>query len=481
VISRDPSLFAPESLRQFHAVFFNNTVGNLFEEPELRRSLVEFVYGGGGLMGVHGTSVAFTRWPGAIEDWPEFGIMLGARGANHRASEEHVFLKVEEPKHPVNQAFGGRDFDYRDEFFRVYEPYSRKRVRVLLSIDTGKTNLGEGPAYGKPLRADNDYALAWVRQYGRGRVFYCTFAHNPYVFWDATMLRFHLAAAQFALGDLPAPTIPSGRLTPALRAQEQLGWRLGLSAGRLPQSTLFEAVGQAAELGLLYVDGADQQTVGGVISKPFDPRLSSDDLRAIRLKLDEAGVSLLAYVVRQPPANEAGWRQIFQFSRKMGIETIVARALPETLDLLERLCDQFEINLALQADERGGPGSYVRPEELLALCRNRSPRVGACGNVAAWMRAGVAPSAAVQTLQGRLITLQMQDLNALTGTGREVAWGNGAGRLRECLGEIQRLALRPTMFGLDYQPASPGSGPAPAENIRFFNQASLALAPRDTP
>ncbi|MCX8107186.1 MAG: ThuA domain-containing protein, partial [Verrucomicrobiae bacterium] len=87
VLSRDPAVFKPESIRQFDAVFFNNTVGNLFANPVLRESLVRFVYRGGGLMGVHGASVAFTRWPGAIEDWPEFGLMIGARGANHRESD----------------------------------------------------------------------------------------------------------------------------------------------------------------------------------------------------------------------------------------------------------------------------------------------------------------------------------------------------------------------------------------------------------
>ena len=35
VVSRDPEVFRPESLRQFDAVFFNNTVGNLFTDPAL--------------------------------------------------------------------------------------------------------------------------------------------------------------------------------------------------------------------------------------------------------------------------------------------------------------------------------------------------------------------------------------------------------------------------------------------------------------
>ncbi|MCX6903458.1 MAG: ThuA domain-containing protein, partial [Verrucomicrobia bacterium] len=304
VISREPSVFKPESLKQFDAVFLNNTVGNLFEDPALRQSLVDFVYGGGGLMGVHGTSVAFTRWPGAIEDWPEFGLMLGARGANHRDSTEHVFIKLDDASHPLNQPFGGKGFEYRDEFFRFREVYSRQKVRVLFSIDTAQTDANPGQPRGNVFRQDNDYALAWVRQYGRGRVFYCTIAHNPYVFWDPTMLRFYFAAAQFALGDLAAPTTPSGRLTPPLRAQEQLGWRLGLASSALRAKTLFEAVDQAAKLGLFYIGASSLQETSRGIPKKFDPQLNADELRQIRLKLDAAGTRLVTYRVPTMPSDE---------------------------------------------------------------------------------------------------------------------------------------------------------------------------------
>jgi type 1 glutamine amidotransferase len=210
VVSRDPEVFRPESLRQFDAVFLNNTVGNLFTDAELRRSLMEFVTGGSGLLGVHGTAVAFSKWDqGGKEDWPEFALMLGARGANHRINTEHVFIKLDDPDHPVNRAFGGEGFDFHDEFFRFQEVYSRDRVRVLLSIDTEKTDMRQGQSFGKVDRPDNDYALAWVRSHGKGRVFYSTIGHNPYVFWDKQMLEFYLAAIQFALGDLEAPTAPS--------------------------------------------------------------------------------------------------------------------------------------------------------------------------------------------------------------------------------------------------------------------------------
>ncbi len=346
-ISKDPAVFAPDSLKRFDAVFLNNTVGNLFEDPALRQSLVEFVYAGGGLMGVHGTSVAFTKWPGAVEDWPEFGIMLGARGANHYDSDEHVFIKLDDPTHPLVQPFGG-DFEYRDEFFRVHEPYSRNRVRVLLSIDMNKTKV-QGQPRGNTTRADNDYALAWVRQYGRGRVFYTTFAHNPYMFWDPKMLQFYLAATQFALGDLPAPTTPSAKLTPAIRAQEQLGWRVTLRRRPSAGLTLFEMIDKAAELGLLYVDGCSQQKMSRDIPKNLDDQLSPDDLRQIRLKLDGAGVRLLQYRVEPLPADEMGQRRMFAFAKKLGASSY--------------LRENEELRFAREPVESGKPDPRVPKKE----------------------------------------------------------------------------------------------------------------------
>ena len=477
VVSRDPSVFERESLSRFDAVFFNNTVGNLFEDPALRRNLIEFIYAGGGLMGVHGTSVAFTRWPGAHEDWPEFGIMLGARGANHRDSDEHVYIKLDEPEHPINRAFGGRDFDYRDEFFRVHGPYSRNRVRVLLSIDTAKTKF-EGQPRGNCYREDGDYALAWVRHYGRGRVFYSTIAHNPYVFWDAKMLEFYLAAAQFALGDLPAPTIPSARLTPAIRAQEKLGWRLGVEAYTFHKYTLFEAIEKTAELGLAYMGGLSFQKVSREIDKNFDDGLTDEELKEIRLKLDSAGVRMLTYYFHQIPGDRAGCRRIFEFARKIGIETFMSEPKPEALDTIEKSCQEYGINLAIHNHDRVASPLYWRPEGILKVCEGRSKRIGACGDWGYWMRSGIDPVRAVKTLGSRLITVQMHDLHESGPDGHDVPWGAGVGKTREVIEQMHRLGIRPTMFGLEYSYKWFESMPEIAQCIEFFNKVGLELAER---
>jgi len=474
-VSRDPNVFQRDSLRQFDAVFFNNTVGNCFTNAELRQNLVEFVYAGGGLMGVHGTTVGFTKWPGGVEDWPEFGLMIGARGANHRASDERVFIKLDEPQHPVNAVFGAQGFDYRDEFFRVHDPYSRNRLRVLLSIDTEKTDFKQGPGYGKLERADNDFALAWVRNYGRGRTFYCTIAHNPHVFWDAKMLRFYLAAAQFVLGDLAAPTIPSAQLTPPIRAQEKLGWRLGVEAYTFHKFTLFEAIEKTAQLGLPFMGGLSFQKVSPAIPKNFEPGLNDDELRQVRMKLDAAGVRLLTYYIHDIPADEAGCRKVFEFGRKIGIETFLSEPKLEALDTIERFCDAYGINVALHNHDQKASPAYWNPEGVMKACQGRSKRLGACADLGYWMRSGIDPIQAVNKLKDRLITVQVHDLNERSVAGHDVPWGSGVGKTEQLIREVHRLGLKPTMWGLEYSHNFLESLPEITQCVEFFNKVSLEV------
>ncbi len=476
VVTDDPAVFRPESLRRFDAVFFNNSVGNAFTDPALRQNLADFVYGGGGLMGVHGTTVAFTRWPGAVEDWPEFGRMIGGRGARHRENTEPIVVKVDDPTHPLVAAFGGKDFEYCDEFFRVKEPYSRDRLRVLLSIDTQRTNLDRGKYTSRSERADKDYALAWVREYGRGRVFYSTIAHSPKVFWDPRMLRFYLDAAQYAVGDLPAPATPSRKLTAAMRAEEKLGWRLAITAYTFHKYTLFETIDKTAALGLPYLEGLSFQKVSPQINKNFDMQLSDAELNQIREKLDTSGVRLLTYYYHNIPGDEAGCRRVFEFGRKMGIETFMSEPKPESLPLIDKFCNEYRINVSLHNHGPKASPNYWCPAKVLENCRGLSPRIGACADLGYWMRSGIDPVEGVRLLKGRLLNVQMHDLHERTAEGTDVPWGTGAGASARFFAEVCKLGLHPTAFGVEYSRNWTSSTPEVAACIAFFRKTCCELA-----
>jgi type 1 glutamine amidotransferase len=205
-LSSEPAAISAANLQQYDAVYLNNTVGDVFDTPDMRAAFIAFVARGGGVVGNHGTSVASPQWT-------EFGEILGATGASHREPTEKATINIEDPAHPLMLAFDGKPFEYVDEFYRLAAPYSRDKVRVLLSIDPIVTDMMQGRCFGQCLRNDNDYPVAWVRQHGKARIFYTSLGHNPDVFWDPRMLTMFLAGIQYALGDLEADATPRPRGT----------------------------------------------------------------------------------------------------------------------------------------------------------------------------------------------------------------------------------------------------------------------------
>jgi sugar phosphate isomerase/epimerase len=300
-------------------------------------------------------------------------------------------------------------------------------------------------------------------------------AHNPYVFWDPKMLRFYLGAIQFALGDLAAPTIPSARLTPSIRAQEKLGWRLGMEGGALQHDTLFEVIDKTARLGLPYLGGRSSQKVSQDITKNFGPDLTDDELKQVRLKLDAVGVRLLTCYVPRIPGDAPGCRGLFEFGRKMGIETFITEPGPQALDTVEEFCDRYDIQVALRNPEQKTSQNYWNPEGILQACQGRSKRIGACADIGNWLRSGIDPVEGVRELADRLLIVRLHDLTEATPEGLDVPWGTGVGRSEAVVREIRRLGLRPTMFGIDYSGNGAESLPEIARCIEFFNLLTLNL------
>lgn len=223
VISDDLSAFEPGNLKQFDAILFNNTNEEIFlpervdqlspeeqakakeRDKALKKSLVDFIAGGKGLAVIHAGVASFRKWP-------EYGSIIGARFDNHPWNAgSAVTLKIDDPDHPVAQAFKEPRFEVTDEIYQVKEPYSRDNLRVLLSIDSGKTCIRLDRV--KTIhRRDNDFAISWVKSYGKGRVFYCALGHNHEIFWNPVIFQHFLDGIQFALGDLEGDTTPSAQV-----------------------------------------------------------------------------------------------------------------------------------------------------------------------------------------------------------------------------------------------------------------------------
>ncbi len=207
VHSTDPSIFKAENLVPFDAVCFNNCNRlRWFDDKQLCRGLLDFVKSGKGFVGVHAAATNFsTRWG---SEWPEGAQMLGGIFNGHPWHEK-VTVKLEEPDHPLNAAFGGKGFEITDEVYQFSGPHSRRKLRILLRVDETKTNMNKSNKMDRP---DDDFAVSWIQRFGQGRVFYCSLGHDHPIFWNKAVLRHYLDGIQFALGDLPADATPSALL-----------------------------------------------------------------------------------------------------------------------------------------------------------------------------------------------------------------------------------------------------------------------------
>lgn len=208
VFSNDIEAFRPANLERFDAICFLNTNGVLFEDPELRRSLLNFIESGKGFIGIHDAIATFVQYP-VYDQWPEFGRMVGGtENGGHPWNGELMTMKLDDPASPLTAAFAGQSFQIAEQAFQLQEVSFRDRLHVLYSVDAENTPPSSRGRILPQRREDRDFPMAWIRKQGQGRVFYTGLGHTAEVFENGQFLRHLLAGVQYALGDLEADDSP---------------------------------------------------------------------------------------------------------------------------------------------------------------------------------------------------------------------------------------------------------------------------------
>lgn len=161
-------------------------------EPAQREDLLSFVREGKGFVASH---VALT----AFDSWPEFLDLIGARFDGHPISGPGTIIN-ESPDFPATKHFPP-SFAFNDEFYQPKD-HSREKIDVLLRLDLSNVPANAG------LHLNGDYPLAWAKMYGKGRVFYGSFAHSSET-WDIrNVQQMYFEAMRWALGLVDADPKP---------------------------------------------------------------------------------------------------------------------------------------------------------------------------------------------------------------------------------------------------------------------------------
>lgn len=229
VVSDDPDNFTPQALKQFDSVILLNSTGDFFMPVSFKKNsqrdqftdeqwaalqtrhislvdnLIDYVKNGGGLVGIHAAT-------DACYSHKEYGETMGGFFTSHPwTSTMNVTVNVEDSDNgviaPVFKDM--KSFSLKDEIYQFKDiPYSREKLRVLLTLDPSKS---DKPKH-KPKREDNDYAISWIQEVGKGRVFYTSLGHRDDIYFNPLMLNHYLAGIQYAMGDIEADATPSAHV-----------------------------------------------------------------------------------------------------------------------------------------------------------------------------------------------------------------------------------------------------------------------------
>jgi type 1 glutamine amidotransferase len=212
--TEDESYFLPDKLKGYDGVFMVSTTGDFLrpavadakdrqaKEEVYRKSLVEFIESGKGLMGLHAATDSYPK------NWPLYANVIGAGFQSHPWTKL-VPIKNLDPKNPINAALDGKDFQADDEIYQFrLNTALPTQLHFLMELDADK--MGADAARGN--RGEKGpYPVSWIANYGKGRVYYCSLGHKEQIFWNPVVLKHYLAGIQFALGDLVADATPSAK------------------------------------------------------------------------------------------------------------------------------------------------------------------------------------------------------------------------------------------------------------------------------
>jgi type 1 glutamine amidotransferase len=178
--TEDPSVFTDERLRNYRAVVFLSTTGNVLDEAQ-QQAFQRYIEGGGGFVGVHAASD--TEY-----DWPWFGALVGAWFRDHTAVIEADVHREDASDASTRML---PDVWRRTDEWYAFRSNPRPRVKVLARMNDGQ--MGASAMGG-------DHPIAWKHRIGAGRSWYTGMGHTIESFSEPLLLDHLRGGLEWAAG-----------------------------------------------------------------------------------------------------------------------------------------------------------------------------------------------------------------------------------------------------------------------------------------
>ena len=171
VVSNDATDFNSENLKNYAAVVFLSTTGDILN-TEQEKAFMEFIQAGGGFVGIH--AAADTEY-----DWPWYGKLVGAYFESH-PEQQQARIIIKDTAHLATRGIPN-PWNHFNEWYN-YKNIS-PNLNVIALLDESSYTEGTNGAI---------HPISWSQEYDGGKVFYTGLGHTVESYSDDIFLE-HLA------------------------------------------------------------------------------------------------------------------------------------------------------------------------------------------------------------------------------------------------------------------------------------------------
>jgi type 1 glutamine amidotransferase len=171
--------FTSANLKQYAAVVFLNTTGDILND-EQQQAFTQYIQGGGGFVGVHAATDTEYGWP-----W--YGKLVGAYFLKH-PDQQMATLQVTD-RGSIATSHLPESWSRKDEWYNFKD--IQPDLKVLINLDETTYKGGTNGA---------SHPIAWYHDFDGGRAFYTGLGHVEASYSDPLFLKHLLGGIQYAAG-----------------------------------------------------------------------------------------------------------------------------------------------------------------------------------------------------------------------------------------------------------------------------------------
>lgn len=180
--TKNAELFTDENLKQYSAIIFMSTTGNILDQYQ-EAAFERYIQAGGGYVGIH--AAADTEY-----DWGWYNKLAGAQFLSHPSGTPTADFIIEDKEFIATKFFTESKWNRTDELYNYKNINSD--INVILSLDESTYEGGEN---------GENHPIAWYHDFDGGRAFYTGGGHTDASFSEDLFLKHLLGGIQYAIGE----------------------------------------------------------------------------------------------------------------------------------------------------------------------------------------------------------------------------------------------------------------------------------------